>query len=512
MWARFAVLASLAVITLGKPSGEWKTKEMPEDLRRLYEEVEYIKATEPRGFACYDGLGCFDTNHGPLAHLGTLPTSPDRLEAQLLLYTRNNRDTPQVVSYLSDGSLDASNFDASLPVKFLTHGFGESGYHYWVEGVKNAYLDREPMNVIAVDWQKGAEGLNYIRAAVNTEIVGRMIGTLINQMYQRGANPKNIHLIGFSLGAQVSGLAAGWLKNFNLKIGRITGLDPAAPFFTDLESYGDETHLAPSDADFVDVIHSNAASLLLGGVGAKEPLGHVDFYPNGGEHQRGCPNVIVSTVSGMFGSNGEDEDAICNHRRAHIYFEESIRHPECPYTGYPCAGGYGSFNSGNCFSCGPDGSECSHMGDGSTKYSGRGTLYLNTRSSPEYCGTQNFIEFRSAGGLDNLVSFGAISVEAAGQRVTLASQGTMLVAAQTVTAFELTNFNPEVVTDKIHVKVQYDRRTDSWANGQDTWRMDSLKIFTDSGNYYFCQRRLALPSGVPVEVELTTTPCSCPCE
>jgi hypothetical protein len=88
------------------------------------------------------GLGCFDTNLGAMAHLGTLPTSPDNLGAQLLLYTRQNRDTPQVLNYLDDGSLDASNFDPSLPIKFLTHGFGESGYHYWIQGVKDAYLDR----------------------------------------------------------------------------------------------------------------------------------------------------------------------------------------------------------------------------------------------------------------------------------------------------------------------------------------------------------------------------------
>jgi hypothetical protein len=79
-------------------------------------------------------------------------------------------------------------------------------------------------------------------------------------------------------------------------------LDPASPLFTDNVSYGDQVHLDPNDADFVDVIHSNAASLLFGGVGAREPLGHVDFYPNGGEHQAGCPNVIVSTISGFFGN------------------------------------------------------------------------------------------------------------------------------------------------------------------------------------------------------------------
>jgi len=508
MWAPIVLFASLAVlcpIGLGMPPQQ-EPVVVGEDLRQLYEEVAKIKATAPRMQVCYENLGCFDTNVGAMSHLGTLPTSPDRLGARLLLYTRQNRDEPQEVSYLDDGSLDASNFDPSLPTKFLTHGFGESASHYWVIGVKDAYLDREPMNIVAVDWEQGAEGLNYIRASANTEIVGRMAASLANLMYRRGLDIKKVHFIGFSLGAQASGFAGEWLQELNLKAGRITGLDPAAPFFTDISSYGDETHLDPSDADYVDVIHSNAASLLLGGVGAREPLGHVDFYPNGGQHQRGCPNVIVSTVSGLFGANGEDEDAICNHRRAHIYMEESIRNPGCHFTGFACPGGYDDFTSGRCFSCG-DGSQCASMGDHAVETAGRGSLYLNTHSSPVYCGTQNYIEFRSAGGFDNLLTWGAVDVELMGENINIISQGSMIIAAQTWSKFEMTSFNPESNTDKLHVKLTYTRDASGIIGGSKTWRFEHLKIFTDSGSYYFCQNRFALESGVPVELELSTTEC-----
>jgi hypothetical protein len=30
-----------------------------------------------------------------------------------------------------------------------------------------------------------------------------------------------------------------------------------------------------------DVIHSNGENLILGGLGSWQPMGHVDFYPNG---------------------------------------------------------------------------------------------------------------------------------------------------------------------------------------------------------------------------------------
>lgn len=64
------------------------------------------------------------------------------------------------------------------------------------------------------------------------------------------------------------------------KISRITGLDPAMPGFTTVSA---ENKLDASDADFVDVIHTNAFFQ-----GAVEPSGHVDFYINGGVIQPGC--------------------------------------------------------------------------------------------------------------------------------------------------------------------------------------------------------------------------------
>jgi hypothetical protein len=66
-----------------------------------------------------------------------------------------------------------------------------------------------------------------------------------------------------------------------------------------------EEHLSkriqPSDAEFVDIIHTNGNMDQKGsikgaltepdtyGLGFFEPLGHVDFYPNGGgPFQDGC--------------------------------------------------------------------------------------------------------------------------------------------------------------------------------------------------------------------------------
>ena len=58
-----------------------------------------------------------------------------------------------------------------------------------------------------------------------------------------------------------------------------TGLDPAGPLF---ESQHPNSRLDESDAEFVDVIHSNGENLILGGLGSWQPMGTVDYYPNGG--------------------------------------------------------------------------------------------------------------------------------------------------------------------------------------------------------------------------------------
>ena len=49
-----------------------------------------------------------------------------------------------------------------------------------------------------------------------------------------------------------------------------TGLDPAGPLF---EGYSPKVRLDKTDADYVDVIHSNGDSLIIGGLGAWEPIG-----------------------------------------------------------------------------------------------------------------------------------------------------------------------------------------------------------------------------------------------
>lgn len=67
------------------------------------------------------------------------------------------------------------------------------------------------------------------------------------------------------------------------KFGRITALDPSGPL-TINEHKARNNRLCLSDADFVDVIHTDIYYSVY-----RKPLGHVDFYPNDGRNQPGCP-------------------------------------------------------------------------------------------------------------------------------------------------------------------------------------------------------------------------------
>ena len=83
-------------------------------------------------------------------------------------------------------------------------------------------FSQNDVNVILVNWQKAARG-QYARAVSNAELVGRLIGKALLSMVTLGTKPSDVHVIGFSLGAQVAGFIGETLKSSGLKLGRITG-------------------------------------------------------------------------------------------------------------------------------------------------------------------------------------------------------------------------------------------------------------------------------------------------
>lgn len=81
------------------------------------------------------------------------------------------------------------------------------------------YLQRGNYNLIYIEWSKLSQGPCYISAVHNCKHVGICIAQLIERILEAGT--ANIHLIGFSLGAQVTNFVANGIQSF--VIPRITG-------------------------------------------------------------------------------------------------------------------------------------------------------------------------------------------------------------------------------------------------------------------------------------------------
>lgn len=187
-----------------------------------------------------------------------------------------------------------TNFDPSKPTKIFAHGWMSREDVEVVAKLREQYLKNEDVNVIMVDWRMIANNMFYVGSARGAQDVGVYLGQLIDYMVERmGASTEQMHIIGQSLGAHLAGFAASNLTSGT--ISRISGLDPAGPGFF---LRGPNMRLDPTDADFVDVIHTAAGTF-----GHFANLGHVDFYPNGGVKQ---PNCTIASIQKM----GESVDIV----------------------------------------------------------------------------------------------------------------------------------------------------------------------------------------------------------
>ncbi|KAK0069901.1 pancreatic triacylglycerol lipase-like isoform X1 [Biomphalaria pfeifferi] len=276
----------------------------------------------PKDCECYDISSSTDYTNTAFQK----PQCPADINVVFHLYSRQHRTTSQRIQS-GETRIKSTSFSGAKKTVFIAHGFTDNGNNQWVIAMKNALLDVEDLNVIAVDWQQGAKGPNYYQAAANTRMVGSMVARLIQDLHSFGqAGIGNFHLVGHSLGAHLLGYAGKEVFRLtNQKVGRITGMDPAGPAF---ESYSSYVRIDSSDAQFVDIIHTDAEPLINAGFGIRGSIGHVDFYPNGGIHQPGCPAETFGLLS-MVNFSSQKDGGACSHGRVLDLFTNSIQ--RCRY-------------------------------------------------------------------------------------------------------------------------------------------------------------------------------------
>lgn len=191
-------------------------------------------------------------------------------------------------------------------------------------------------------------------------------------------------------------------------------LDPAGPQFTGTPP---EDRLDATDAQFVDVLHTDidgkvglkyyifiyycfkividvlfvyesihdtwlvcvkvllsfeCVTCVFTALGFREPLGHIDFYANGGTDQPGCPKTIFSgnVIEIMWQMKTQRSPSMCwllifvkmgwlcliggayfkcDHQRSVLLYFDSVDR-KCTTRAFPCTS-YRDFLDGNCMNC-----------------------------------------------------------------------------------------------------------------------------------------------------------------
>ncbi|XP_073159857.1 hepatic triacylglycerol lipase isoform X3 [Lepidochelys kempii] len=122
-------------------------------------------------------------------------------------------------------TLDKCSFNASLPLVMIVHGWSVDGMlEGWIWKMVAALKSQHKQtNVIIADWLTLAHQ-HYPIAAQNTRNIGQEIAGFLEWLEESVQfSRSNVHLIGYSLGAHVSGFAGSYISGTN-KIGRITGI------------------------------------------------------------------------------------------------------------------------------------------------------------------------------------------------------------------------------------------------------------------------------------------------
>ncbi|KAJ8949851.1 hypothetical protein NQ314_008103, partial [Rhamnusium bicolor] len=195
------------------------------------------------------------------------------------------------------------------------------------------FLEQGEYNVILTNAERLLAGLFYAESVINVKFIGQYGAQLVDYLVLNGLNISTLHVIGMSLGAQIAGYVGQSVTSGELP--RLTALDPAGPIYNGLPI---DERLDPSDAAFVDVIHSHKEVF-----GYTKPCGHVDFWPNGGgPTQPGC-SILERFTRNPFSLN---DVVFCEHYRAYKLFARSINDPT-RYTARKCTT-YNDYINGLC--------------------------------------------------------------------------------------------------------------------------------------------------------------------
>ncbi|XP_043368434.1 phospholipase A1 member A isoform X5 [Dermochelys coriacea] len=314
------------------------------------------------------------------------------------------------------------------------------------------------------------------------------ISCFISKLLALGVSGTSVHFIGVSLGAHVAGLVGQFHGG---QLGRITGLDPAGPKYTKASC---EERLDPGDALFVEAIHTDTDNF-----GIRIPVGHIDYFINGGKDQPGCPRFISLGYNYL----------ICDHMRAvHLYV--SALENSCTMMAFPCSS-HEHFLAGHCLDCfNPFLHSCprigllEHGGVSMAKLPKEVKVYLVTASSAPYCMYHSLVEFhlqQSRSLVTNLEITFRSSNSTASVKITIPKQQQV---GKGVLAHSVPLCQIEVVMLKYLPKLQIWKKDKAVIAGN----FCTTALPVSNGEKMFClSQNLSLTASRPLEYDLAV-PCA----
>ncbi|XP_045449621.1 lipase member I-like [Melitaea cinxia] len=283
--------------------------------------------------------------------LNSMNSQNEILRTMKIIYIDNMEKRTFSIEKAFQTLTESGVFDITRQTKIIIHGYKDSSQSSVSLDIAESYNEKKMFNVLLVDAEE-MMNQRYILSVHNARLVGKRLANLLGNLENFGASADDFHLIGVSLGAHIAGWAGKYFHKYKSHLlGRITGLDPAGPCFS--FAYPDQ-RLDKMDAKYVDVMHSN---MLVQGV--IEPLGHADFYLNGGGPQQ--PGCIMPS---------------CSHLRAAQVYAESIRTPKS-FVGIRCRS-WQQFEANKCKN-----KDYAVLGYGSST-STRGLYYLRTSAGSPF--------------------------------------------------------------------------------------------------------------------------------
>lgn len=263
----------------------------------------------------------------------------------------DGNDWTESKTLLSKSAFSKQGFNASNPLVVYVHAYMQSANSDWLQEVRSQY-DQEhgdQFNLALLDWSYFSRQ-RYDTSASWAPKLGELLGKFLAELetrIQRSDLIERTHLVAYSLGTHIAGLAGRYLQANGRKslLGRITALDPTGVCFHQKDSqFASQYSLKPTDARLVVARHFD-----MGTLGSSRPTGGVDVFVNGGKNQP-TPSRAGSGVAALWPLARAVGLRAPSHMIA-SWNEVQPQIDDCRSVAYSCPS-YRLFLEGECADCG----------------------------------------------------------------------------------------------------------------------------------------------------------------